>query len=313
MAHHAAPAAAAMVSGLAKAVVRAANATSGAARGARLADCVTREVVDDIFAHALKKQTGVSLKYMLDFGANPIERQLLLSAQFLHKELRVRLAHRVAELENLPYGLSTKAQILKASMGLLTPPRAPCALASGGASQLERGGRCCRRRDQQSPNRRRLRRCTLIPPALRPKGGNDAISPATPQLCDHGRLPGRLGLIVAWPPNPAAGARLVRGVVQGAARLPQHQVGGRRGQVHRTTAPHLQGRRGRRAGVVHGAPPPPLEAAAQRRPPTSQPAARPARPPGCTPLVAPPPPTSPLPRQSPPSPHLAGATPTWCP
>ncbi|KAG2430960.1 hypothetical protein HXX76_009926 [Chlamydomonas incerta] len=50
---------------------------------------------------------------MLDFGQNPIERQLLLSAQFLHKELPVRLAHRVAELENLPYGLSAKKHILQ--------------------------------------------------------------------------------------------------------------------------------------------------------------------------------------------------------
>ena len=40
-----------------------------------------RDIVDDVFAHALKKQTGVALKYMLDFGANPIERQLILSAQ----------------------------------------------------------------------------------------------------------------------------------------------------------------------------------------------------------------------------------------
>lgn len=39
--------------------------------------------------------------------------QLLLSAQFLHNELPVRLAHRVAELENLPYGLSAKAHVLK--------------------------------------------------------------------------------------------------------------------------------------------------------------------------------------------------------
>ncbi len=52
---------------------------------------------------------------MLDFGANPIERQLLLSAQFLHKELPVRLAHRVAELENLPFGLSAKTPVLKVS------------------------------------------------------------------------------------------------------------------------------------------------------------------------------------------------------
>ena len=39
------------------------------------------EVVNDVFACAMKKQTGVSLKYMLDFGANPFERQMILSAQ----------------------------------------------------------------------------------------------------------------------------------------------------------------------------------------------------------------------------------------
>lgn len=50
---------------------------------------------------------------MLDFGANPVQRQLILSAQFLHNELPVRLAHRVAELENLPYGLSAKPHVLK--------------------------------------------------------------------------------------------------------------------------------------------------------------------------------------------------------
>lgn len=50
---------------------------------------------------------------MLDFGANPVEHQLILSAQFLHNELPVRLAHRVAELENLPYGLSAKPHVLK--------------------------------------------------------------------------------------------------------------------------------------------------------------------------------------------------------
>lgn len=104
-----------MVSSAARLAVRAAAATAMGVKeaGIRLADCVPRELVDDIFAHALKKQTGVSLKYMLDFGSNPIERQLVLSSQFLHKELPVRLAHRVAELENLPYGLSSKVQILK--------------------------------------------------------------------------------------------------------------------------------------------------------------------------------------------------------
>lgn len=105
------------VSSAARLAVRAAAASSLGAvqQGIRLADTQAREVVDDIFAHALKKQTGVSLKYMLDFGSSPIERQLVLSSQFLHKELPVRLAHRVAELENLPYGLSSKSSILKVS------------------------------------------------------------------------------------------------------------------------------------------------------------------------------------------------------
>ena len=48
---------------------------------------------------------------MMDFGAQPIHRQLMVSAQFLHKELPVRFAHRVAELENLPLGLSSKEQV----------------------------------------------------------------------------------------------------------------------------------------------------------------------------------------------------------
>ena len=56
---------------------------------------------------------------MLDFGSRPIERQLLLSAQFLRAELPIRLAHRVAELENLPYGLSAKPHVLKV---LTSPP-----------------------------------------------------------------------------------------------------------------------------------------------------------------------------------------------
>eukprot|EP01026_Neomeris_dumetosa_P050085 TRINITY_DN4383_c0_g1_i1.p1 TRINITY_DN4383_c0_g1~~TRINITY_DN4383_c0_g1_i1.p1 ORF type:complete len:452 (-),score=44.13 TRINITY_DN4383_c0_g1_i1:444-1619(-) len=79
----------------------------------RLQDAVSKETLSDIYKCAMKKQTGVSMKYMLDFGQNPIERQMVLSAQFLHKELPVRLAHRVAELENLPYGLSMKAHVIK--------------------------------------------------------------------------------------------------------------------------------------------------------------------------------------------------------
>lgn len=94
----------------ASAVVRSALA---ATKQVKLSDSVPRELVDDIFSSAIRKQTGVSLRYMLDFGANPIKRQLVLSAQFLHNELPVRLAHRVAELENLPYGLSAKPQVMR--------------------------------------------------------------------------------------------------------------------------------------------------------------------------------------------------------
>lgn len=83
----------------------------------RLAETVTRDVVDDIHACSLVPQTGVSLKYMMDFGSYPsaprYKKNLLMSSQFLHKELPVRLAHRVTELENLPYGLSSKAGVLK--------------------------------------------------------------------------------------------------------------------------------------------------------------------------------------------------------
>ncbi|EFJ20563.1 hypothetical protein SELMODRAFT_93519 [Selaginella moellendorffii] len=79
----------------------------------RLAETLSRSLVDDIYKCSNMKQTGVSLKYMMDFGANPTEKSLLLSSQFLHKELPVRLAHRVMELDNLPYGLSEKAPVLK--------------------------------------------------------------------------------------------------------------------------------------------------------------------------------------------------------
>lgn len=83
----------------------------------RLAETVSRDVVDDIYNCSLVNQTGVSLKYMMDFGSYPsaprYKKNLLMSSQFLHKELPVRLAHRVTELENLPYGLSSKAGVLK--------------------------------------------------------------------------------------------------------------------------------------------------------------------------------------------------------
>ncbi|KAH7373243.1 hypothetical protein KP509_17G046100 [Ceratopteris richardii] len=76
----------------------------------RVADYAAH-VAEDLYNCSLKRQTGVSLKHMMDFV--PTQRNLLLSAQFLHKELPIRLAHRVLELENLPYGLTEKIPILQ--------------------------------------------------------------------------------------------------------------------------------------------------------------------------------------------------------
>ncbi|KAK7388074.1 hypothetical protein VNO78_22879 [Psophocarpus tetragonolobus] len=59
------------------------------------------------------KQTGVSLRYMTEFGSNPTDTNLLLSAQFLHKELPIRIARRAIELHTLPHGLSYMPPVLK--------------------------------------------------------------------------------------------------------------------------------------------------------------------------------------------------------
>ncbi|KAJ0978671.1 hypothetical protein J5N97_014145 [Dioscorea zingiberensis] len=71
------------------------------------------KVADEVQRWGEMKQTGVSLKYMMEFGSRPTERNLLLSAQFLHKELPIRIARRAIELENLPFGLSEKPAVLK--------------------------------------------------------------------------------------------------------------------------------------------------------------------------------------------------------
>jgi hypothetical protein len=49
----------------------------------------------------------------MEFGSRPTQRNLLLSAQFLHKELPIRFARRALELDSLPFGLSNKPAILK--------------------------------------------------------------------------------------------------------------------------------------------------------------------------------------------------------
>ncbi|KAG2492325.1 hypothetical protein HYH03_009276 [Edaphochlamys debaryana] len=69
------------------------------------------ELMKDIQASALKKQTGVSLKHLLDFGTQPLDRQMLLSARFLHAEIPIRLAHRLMDLNALPRALSDEPHV----------------------------------------------------------------------------------------------------------------------------------------------------------------------------------------------------------
>ncbi|KAI6692852.1 hypothetical protein NL676_020562 [Syzygium grande] len=79
----------------------------------KLRECYSKSLIDEVHRWGCLKQTGVSLKYMMEFGSRPSERNLLISAQFLHKELPIRIARRAMELENLPYGLSEKPAVLK--------------------------------------------------------------------------------------------------------------------------------------------------------------------------------------------------------
>jgi hypothetical protein len=77
---------------------------------------VARAVAEEVARWGAMRQTGVSLRYMMEFGARPTERTLLLAAQFLHKELPIRIARRALDLESLPFGLSSKPAILKVDL-----------------------------------------------------------------------------------------------------------------------------------------------------------------------------------------------------
>lgn len=79
----------------------------------RLYESVSKNLTEELHRWGGLKQTGVSLRYMMEFGSRPTDKNLLISAQFLHKELPIRIARRVIELENLPYGLSEKPAVLK--------------------------------------------------------------------------------------------------------------------------------------------------------------------------------------------------------
>jgi hypothetical protein len=56
-------------------------------------------------------QKGITLQQLLSVGPKPTQASLIESANFLHKELPIRLAKKVKELESLPYGLSQTAPV----------------------------------------------------------------------------------------------------------------------------------------------------------------------------------------------------------
>jgi pyruvate dehydrogenase kinase 2/3/4 len=76
---------------------------------------VAKSLFDRIDYLSQFKQRGVTLKQLFDFGSKSTPETLLIGAQFLHQELPVRLAHRIKELEKLPFGLSEmpSVQIVK--------------------------------------------------------------------------------------------------------------------------------------------------------------------------------------------------------
>lgn len=79
----------------------------------KAAELFSKAFAEEVQRWGVMKQTGVSLRYMMEFGARPTEKNLLISAQFLHKELPIRIARRAIELESLPSGLSEKPAVLK--------------------------------------------------------------------------------------------------------------------------------------------------------------------------------------------------------
>lgn len=84
-----------------------------------------RAVAEEVARWGGMRQTGVTLRYMMEFGARPTERNLLRSAQFLRRELPIRIARRALDLDSLPFGLSTKPAILKVTtplLSFLSPP-----------------------------------------------------------------------------------------------------------------------------------------------------------------------------------------------
>ncbi|KAJ4968234.1 hypothetical protein NE237_014935 [Protea cynaroides] len=84
-----------------------------AAKTVAICELISKSFLDELQRWGSMKRTSVSLRCMTDFGSSATRNNLCISAQFLHKELSIRLAMRAIELQNLPYGLSAKPAVLK--------------------------------------------------------------------------------------------------------------------------------------------------------------------------------------------------------
>src|SRR5262245_66659251 len=71
-----------------------------------MSSVVAKNIADQVSYFAQFRQRAVTFKQLFDFGQDSSQENLLLGARFLHKELPVRLAHRIRELDSLPFGLS---------------------------------------------------------------------------------------------------------------------------------------------------------------------------------------------------------------
>ncbi|QPG75088.1 hypothetical protein FOA43_002429 [Brettanomyces nanus] len=72
---------------------------------------LTKALRDQIYRYATVKQTGVSLRQMVQFGSKPSPGSLFHASHFAVHELPIRLSHRVKDLETLPNGLAKEPAI----------------------------------------------------------------------------------------------------------------------------------------------------------------------------------------------------------
>ena len=66
-----------------------------------------------ILQYSQKKSTAVALRDLYRFNVAADAQQRIRNAQFLHKELPIRIAQRSVELSSLPYGLPKRKGIVE--------------------------------------------------------------------------------------------------------------------------------------------------------------------------------------------------------